>query len=455
MDTIQELKSKLPGLLAQAEAYVAASTAESRPPTAEEKKNYDDTMNLYEATEHQIKMLERAKAARERLDAPGERQTRPDGTPPPAAAEPAIITGGHRPGASKGTDGFMHMGDFAMSVCRARAGGFRDPRLVQNAAATTFGSEAVGADGGFAVPPDFREEIIKKVQGEDSLFARTDQYTTDSNEVILPVDEDEPWASTGGIQVQWLGEGNSFSQSKPKLKEFIIRTNKIGALIPMSNETLQDAKRIGNYLNDKVPDKLGYAINASIIGGSGVGQMGGLIGAAANSPANGNVPSVVTQAAEGSQTAATVNYLNVTKMWSRMFGRLRNKDACWVINQDVEPQLAQMVVPGGSPGPAYLPPGGLSGLPYSTLLGKPILYSEACSAVGTPGDIILANFSAYATAVKDGGARTDVSMHLYFDADQTAFRIIMRVGGQPWWSKGIARAKSALPLGWAVVLAAR
>jgi hypothetical protein len=41
--------------------------------------------------------------------------------------------------------------------------------------------------------------------------------------------------------------------------------------------------------------------------------------------------------------------------------------------------------------------------------------------------------------VKTGGVRTDVSIHLYFDADQTVFRVIMRVGGNPWWKTSIAR----------------
>lgn len=453
MITIQELKDKLPGLLAAAEHFMMNAEAEQRPPNEDEQKQFDNAMAVYEASEKQIAALERAESARARMEAPGVAKTRPEGTQAPEGGA-ITVTGGYKPGASKGTHGFMHMGEFAFSVCKAKQG-YTDNRLIKNAAAGTAGSEGVGADGGFAIPPDFREVIVKKVQAEDSLFARTDQYTTESNELILPVDEDEPWASTGGIQVQWLGEGNTFNQSKPKLREFITRTNKIGALVPMSNESLADAKRLGDYLTGKVPDKLGYAINAAIIGGTGVGQMAGLIGAASNSVANGNVPSVVTQAAEGGQTAGTIVYNNIVRMWSRLYGRLRTADACWVINQDVEPQLAQMVVPGGSPGPAYLPPGGLAGLPYATLYGKPILYSEACSAVGTVGDIILANFSAYATVVKEGGVRTDTSMHLYFDADQTAFRVIMRVGGQPWWGKGVSRAKSALPLGWAVVLAAR
>jgi HK97 family phage major capsid protein len=52
------------------------------------------------------------------------------------------------------------------------------------------------------------------------------------------------------------------------------------------------------------------------------------------------------------------------------------------------------------------------------------------------GDIILVDLSQYMTVTK-GDIRTDVSIHLYFDQDLTAFRFIFRVAGQPWWSNKI------------------
>jgi hypothetical protein len=37
--------------------------------------------------------------------------------------------------------------------------------------------------------------------------------------------------------------------------------------------------------------------------------------------------------------------------------------------------------------------------------------------------------------VKAGGLRAGTSIHLWFDQDLTAFRFIVRVAGQPWWSE--------------------
>jgi HK97 family phage major capsid protein len=274
-----------------------------------------------------------------------------------------------------------------MAVRGARVNGQVDPRLRPQAAASHLRLRGVGADGGYAVPPDFRSTILKKVQGEESLLALTDQYVTAGNEIIMPVDEATPWASTGGVQVAWLGEGGTIAQSKPALNQFQLRTNKIAAFVPVTDELLVDAQTIDAYITNKVPDKMTYAINQALVAGTGVGQPAGILGAA----------STVSQAAEGGQTAGTINYANITKMWSRMYAPSR-KNGVWLINQDVEPQLFAMVVTGGSPAlPAYLPPGGLSDKPYGMLFGRPVYYSEACSAVGTVGDIIFVDLKQYAT----------------------------------------------------------
>ena len=42
-----------------------------------------------------------------------------------------------------------------------------------------------------------------------------------------------------------------------------------------------------------------------------------------------------------------------------------------------------------------MPPGGLSGQPYGTLLGRPVIPIEQCSTLGTVGDIILADLKQF------------------------------------------------------------
>jgi HK97 family phage major capsid protein len=130
----------------------------------------------------------------------------------------------------------------------------------------------------------------------------------------------------------------------------------------------------------------------------------------------------------------------------------------WLVNQDAEVQLNQMTQVVGTGGVTlFRPEFGLASAPNGTLLGRPIVPHEATSALGDLGDIILADLSTYLTLTKGGGMRFDVSPHIYFDQDATAYRFIMRIGGQSWWRSAFAGRDSNNPntLGCFVTLAAR
>jgi HK97 family phage major capsid protein len=270
---------------------------------------------------------------------------------------------------------------------------------------------------------------MEKVMGEMSLLARTDLIDVTGNSMTIPKDETTPWQSTGGIQAYWEGEGQQLTQSKPQLEEATIRLNKLTALVPVTTELLEDAASLASYVNRKAPEKIEFKINLAIIQGTGVGQPLGIV----------NSPALVSVSEEASQAAATVNHQNIVKMWARLYGPAR-QNAVWLINQDVEPQLNSLGFPAGATTvqfPVYIPPGGLSVAPYATLMGRPVIPTQACSTLGTEGDIILCDLKAYLAAQKVGGMRAETSIHLWFDYDITAFRFILRVAGQPWWSQPI------------------
>jgi HK97 family phage major capsid protein len=68
-------------------------------------------------------------------------------------------------------------------------------------------------------------------------------------------------------------------------------------------------------------------------------------------------------------------------------------------------------------------------------LGMPIVATEKCSAVGTVGDVILADFSHY--IIGDRGLEISASREAYgyggygFLTDETFWRVVLRVDGQP------------------------
>jgi HK97 family phage major capsid protein len=102
----------------------------------------------------------------------------------------------------------------------------------------------------------------------------------------------------------------------------------------------------------------------------------------------------------------------------------------------------------------YMPPGGIAGQPYGTLFGRPVLEIEQASALGDLGDIVLLDPSRYRTISK-GGAKEDVSIHVRFLTDETAFRFVVRVNGQPMEKKPVTPFKGSTAKSSFVTLAAR
>ena len=85
-----------------------------------------------------------------------------------------------------------------------------------------------------------------------------------------------------------------------------------------------------------------------------------------------------------------------------------------------------------------------------------MVYSFHCSAVGTPGEVILADLNQYLVSTKvGGGIEAAMSMHLYFDAAEVAYRIIYRVDGKTARQTPLTIPNSANNRSGFVVVAAR
>ena len=87
-----------------------------------------------------------------------------------------------------------------------------------------------------------------------------------------------------------------------------------------------------------------------------------------------------------------------------------------------------------------MPAGGLSDLPYGKIYTRPVLPIEQCATLGTVGDIILADLSQY-LLIEKGGIKTASSIHVQFLTDETAFRFVYRVNGQPVWNSALTPFK--------------
>ena len=346
--------------------------------------------------------------------------------------------------------GFAHFGAFLGAV---RGAAIRpsavDERLsLSAAAASTYANESSGADGGFLVPPQYSSEIMSVIDGTESLFNRVRQIPVAGNTFMLPVSEETAHGTTG-VQSYWDGEADTITQTKPVFQNREIKLNRLTALVPVTEEALEDANALGAWV--EAGEKMAFKTSDAILNGNGVGMPLGILSAGC----------LVTVTKETSQAASTVLAANVLKMYSRMPAANRMR-AVWVINQDVEPLLPQMSVAvknvagtenvGGFP--VYVPPGGITGNQYGTLLGRPIVMTESAPALSSAGDILLADFNQY-LAITKGAVKAEQSMHFWFDQNLRAFRFVLRVGGMPWLSAAMARKNGSNTLSHFVALGAR
>ncbi len=311
--------------------------------------------------------------------------------------------------------GFKSYGEFCADVVRAATGKETSERLVR--AATTFGNESAGPDGGYAVPPQFANEIASVAYAEDSLLSLCDNTPVVGNSMTFPKDETTPWGSTG-ITAAWEGEGNQSTPKKPALGESQLKLRKLKVLVAASEELLADASAMSAYITRKCGEAVDWKVNDAIVNGTGAGMPLGVMIAG----------STVSQAKETGQTAATINAANVGKMYGRVIKGPGAKLA-WLVHPDAINQIMQLTI-GNQP--IWTPPvSGMKEAPNGFLLGRPLIETDACQTLGTVGDIILGNFNGYRAITKAGGAEFAQSMHLWFDQDLMAFRLIFRLDGQP------------------------
>lgn len=337
------------------------------------------------------------------------------------------ITGGEPRHDDKRKFGFKDVGDYLSAVigsCRTKD---YDPRF--KAAPSVYGQELVGTDGGFAVPPDFLNQIMTDQLGEESLLGRCNIIKVNGNSITVPTDETTPWQSTGGIQAYWTPEAAAMTQSKPQLKQATLQLNKLTILVPMTDELLTDATALTSYLPGKVNQNLDYKLGDAIFRGLGSGIPLGFL----------NSGTLVTVAKESSQSAASVIVQNVANMLARRVNP-GSKGWVWFINPDVVPQLLTMTL-GNVPAflPFNAPVTGATGSPIlGYLFGIPVMVTQHANTLGTVGDIVLTDLSQYLAAVKTTGVDAQASIHLWFDQDITAFRFVFRMAGQPWRSTPVA-----------------
>jgi HK97 family phage major capsid protein len=426
---IKQLYDEAKTAHAKAQALLAEFEGKAMP--AEKQTELDAVLGEVEAKMADAKRLERLGAADEFLN-------KPEGVP-------AGLFGA--PGAKTAKGPFKSMGEQLGAIMALATGKARDERLFEVKALGL--NEEIGSEGGWLLQPSFAQELWQRTYEVGAFASRCRKFPIPAGSNTLTINAiDETSRVTGsrlgGVQSYWIAPGATITPTKPKFRQIDLRLKKLASLYYATDEELSDVATLEATCGEFMTADMAWMLDEGIFTGSGAGMPLGVM----------NSQALVTIAKEAGQVALSVVAENVTKMWARCYGRSR-ANAVWFINQDVEPQLDLMAYTIGLGGvPAYMPPGGIADAPYGRLKGRPVIPVENCATVGTLGDILLADLSQYFLADK-GGIQAASSIHVQFLTDESAFRFIYRLDGQPAWNAALTPAKGTNSLSPFVALAAR
>lgn len=295
-------------------------------------------------------------------------------------------------------------------------------------------AENTGNLGGYTVPTQFSNQINKITLETSIVESRATVLNLNAPTYEMPsIDPSSnvDGSQYGGATAYWTDELQALTESNPTFDNVKLEVNKLTAFIEDSNELEQDSvANMGQLLTKMYGEVMSFKQDSAFISGDGVKKPLGILSA----------PALVTVSRA---TASQVHPLDIVTMMSRFRGSYDK--AVLLINQSTIPQVFLMKDDNGNfiwhPGMS----GTIANKVMGTIYGIPYIITEKASALGTEGDIILADWSHYLVG-KRGGLVTDYSDHYFFNKDSRAYRCKARVDGQPWLKQAITPYKGGSTL---------
>lgn len=322
-------------------------------------------------------------------------------------------------------EGFSHFGEFLSSIYAATKLGRRDRRLVVESAIPEFAKdleEGTGSAGGFLVPEEYRATLLQKA-GEGAIVRpRATIIPMARRQVNIPaidytISGTGKTAFFGGVRAYWTEESGRKEETEPAFRKIQLVAHKLAGYTPVEDELIEDAAiTLAPLLTTLFGGAVRWHEDYAFLTGDGVAKPLGVL--------NAGVTIQVTR-----QGAGAFVYQDAVNMVAQL---QPGANPIWVMAQSVMPQLFTLQDMNGNY--IWVPAHGVAGAAApapGTLLGYPIYFTEKLPTLGTTGDVMLADFSYY--LIGDRKALTIAySTEYLFRYDETAWRFVQRVDGQPW-----------------------
>ncbi len=425
-------RAQVAGDMAALTAAVQADNGGTgRPMNEEENQKFDALRTEYGALGQSIANFEFSEQVEVEQARPQARVVAPPMTASATAAPiPGATTATHPITGTVVAHGYENhgfkkgIGEYLLAVRNVITSGRVDPRLMVNAV-TTWAGETVGADGGYALPPQFVQGIMSLVMPGDSFCRALNPIPTQSDIITVPVDEDAPWATTA-VTAAKTAEGSAIAASKVAVKPVKVVMYGIKALVNVDEKSLRDMAFLAAYVTRKMGEKIRWKCENYCVNGTGENEPTGFL----NAPGR-----FAVTAASGTSTATNLSAFDIGLMEATA---LAGPGGFWVAHPLIKAQLRTLT--SGSAGFPLMQSDFRNGQTIDTLLGYPYYTSEACKAYGTEGDLIFVKPDGYFLAFEAAGVQNATTIAFAFDQNLQSFRSTLYMGGAPSLSAAVLRA---------------
>lgn len=305
--------------------------------------------------------------------------------------------------------GFESFGQF-VNTLRFRP---NDERFVQ--AEERQQSMGIGSEGGVLVPTTFREQILQVSQQSSIIRPRA---------TVIPADEMHPDAPLtmpalnqvghgmyGGVQVQWIGEGDEKPETSAKFTDVNLQPKEVAGHIVVTDKLLRNSNAVGPFLRQLLGKAIAAAEDDVFLNGNGVAKPLGILNAAATLGVN-------------RASASEIAYVDVVNQYAKV---KKGGSLTWIGSESIIPQLMQIDDGGGN---LIWQPNARDSEP-ERIFGAPLRWNERSPQLGSYGDLVLADLAYY--LIQDGaGLAISASEHVHFTRNKTVIKAFFSVDGQPW-----------------------
>ena len=302
-------------------------------------------------------------------------------------------------------------------------------------------SERVPGEGGYLVPWRLHEQVLAYMTTA-VVRPHATAVPMDAYRLGIPVldnpDQSSGKQALGGLTFSLVPDGGEIPVSNPEVSRMVLEARKIAAYLQgVSNELADDAAgAMGDLLARVIAmGHSWYEDDLFIANGTGAGEPQSL----ANSSAAKTVARTGSDAVVLADIVAMAQSLHPAALQAGLMPDRTNVQ--WLLSSDVFSQILELYLnTGGTTVPtdiaAVSPSNWFSlGDGYHTgpsLLGLPATVTDHQPAVGTRGDVILADLSQYVVADRQVMTVERSAAGPGFGSDASDFRVRSRVDGRTW-----------------------